>query len=89
MSWHLITQGSGQNSNYMEFLLDSDSDIETPPTEMGYAMSSIAHTPGYAKIWEADSSGQWVEIGSDGAMHRNRVYCFGGGIGRRLVGEIT
>jgi len=65
MAWHIITQGDDQNSNYMEFLLDSESDINTPPTEYNYAPSSLAHTPGYVKMWESDASGNWVEIGGD------------------------
>lgn len=63
MSWHLITQGDDQNSNYMEFLIDSEEDIETPPTNYSYAMSSIAHTPGFKHVYEAAADGSWVEIG--------------------------
>lgn len=66
MAWHLITKGDDQNSNYMEFLIDSDSDIETPPTdEYNYSLSSLAHTPGYVKMWESDATGNWVLIGGD------------------------
>lgn len=65
MAWHLITQGDDQNSNYMEFLLDSASDINSPPSNYSYAPSSLAHTPGYAKMWESDANGNWVEIGGD------------------------
>ena len=65
MAWHLMKQGNDQNSNYMEFLLDSATDIETPPTNYSYALGSLAHTPGVAKMWEADASGNWVEIGGD------------------------
>lgn len=63
MAWILITQGDDQNSNYMEFLIDSAEDIETPPDNLSYAPSSLAHTPGYAQMWESDSAGNWVEIG--------------------------
>lgn len=65
MAWHLIKQGSSQNSNYMEFLIDSVDDIDTPPAEYSYAPSSLAHTPGYAHMYESDASGEWVEIGGD------------------------
>jgi hypothetical protein len=65
MAWHLITQGDDQNSNYMEFLLDSASDINSPPSKYSYALSSLAHTPGYAKMWESDANGNWGEIGGD------------------------
>ena len=66
MAWHLLKQGepNGQYSNYMEFLIDSTSDIETPPTaQYSYAPSSIAHTPGYQHVYESDANGSWVEIG--------------------------
>ena len=63
MAWHLITQGDDQNSNYMEFLIDSADDISTPPTDLSYAPSSIAHTPGFGHMYESDASGSWVEIG--------------------------
>jgi len=66
MAWHLLKQGepNGWNSNYMEFLIDSEDDIETPPTDQySYAPSSIAHTPGYKHVYESDASGSWVEIG--------------------------
>lgn len=66
MAWHLITQGDDQNSNYMEFLIDQDSDIETPPVEYGYSLSSLAHTPGYKRMWEANANGEWIEIGGGG-----------------------
>ena len=63
MAWHLISQGDDQNSNYMEFLLDNESDINNPPTsQYSYSLSSLAHTPGFAKAWECDASGNWVEI---------------------------
>lgn len=65
MAWHLIARGNGYNSNYMEFLIDSDSDISSPPENYHYAPTSIAHTPGYAKMWEADAEGEWVEIGGE------------------------
>lgn len=65
MAWHLIKQGNGFNSEYKEFLIDSTDDISDPPTGLEYAPSSIAHTPGYANIYEADASGTWVEIGGD------------------------
>lgn len=68
MAWHLITQGDDQNSNYMEFLLDSESDINSPPTSIySYALSSIAHTPGFTKVWECDASGNWIEIEGSGS----------------------
>ena len=63
MAWHLITQGDDQNSNYMEFLIDSEDDIETPPTNYSYSPSSLAHTPGYQHVYEASSDGSWVEVG--------------------------
>ena len=65
MAWHLVTQGDDQNSNYMEFQIDSATDIETPPANYSYVLGSIAHTPGYARMWEADASGNWVEIGGE------------------------
>lgn len=63
MAWHLITQGNDQNSNYMEFLIDSEEDIETPPENYSYAPTSLAHTPGYQHVYESASDGTWVEIG--------------------------
>ena len=65
MGWHLITQGDDQNSNYMEFLIDSVDDINNPPENYGYAPTSLAHTPGYSHIYESDINGDWVEIGGD------------------------
>ena len=65
MGWTLLTQGDDQNSNYMEFLIDFVEDINTPPEQYSYAPSSLAHTPGFTHIYEADSSGNWVEVGGD------------------------
>lgn len=67
MAWHLLTysQKPGVNINYMEFLIDLESDISTPPQNFTYAPGSIAHTPGYAKMYESDANGDWVEIGGD------------------------
>ena len=62
MAWHIITQGDDQNSNYKEFLLDSEEDIEAPPDNLSYAPSSLAHTPGFAQVWEANSAGEWIEL---------------------------
>ncbi len=66
MGWHLITQGDDLNSNYMEFLIDSEDDISTPPENYSYSPTSLAHTPGYTHLYESDASGNWVEIGGDG-----------------------
>ena len=62
MSWHLITQGDGYNSNYMEFLIDTPSDISNPPQEYNYSLASLAHTPGFTHIYESDANGDWVEV---------------------------
>lgn len=67
MSWHIITEGDDQNSNHKEYLLDSDADINNPPPAGSYSLASLAHTPGYARMWEAASDGTWVEIGGGGA----------------------
>lgn len=66
MAWHVITYG-GENKpyNYTEFLIDEDSDINTPPTEFSYSLGSFAHTAGFKKMWELNSNGDWVEIGGD------------------------
>ena len=63
MAWHLIKQGNGQNSNYKEFLIDSNTDIASPPEGVEYAPTSIAHTAGFGHMYESDASGSWVEIG--------------------------
>ena len=67
MAWHLLTysQKPGVNINYMEFLVDSDTDIATPPANYTPAPGSIAHTPGYATMYELDAQGEWIEIGGD------------------------
>ena len=65
MAWHVITRGDDQNSDWASFLLDSAEDIETPPTDIPYSMASIAHTPGYAQMWEADANKNWVPIGGE------------------------
>lgn len=64
MAWTLLQKGEafGENSNYMEFLIDDESDIQTPP-DVSYAPSSLAHTPGWGHIYESDRHGNWVEIG--------------------------
>lgn len=64
MAWHLIKMDS---ANCMEFLIDSEDDINNPPADINYAASSIAHTPGYTHMYEADASGNWVEIASSGS----------------------
>ncbi|MBP5423950.1 MAG: hypothetical protein J6Y78_16075 [Paludibacteraceae bacterium] len=63
MAWHVVTSGAPNKSNYMEFLLDNASDISTPPTMYNYGPSSIAHTPGFAEMWESDAQGNWIEVG--------------------------
>lgn len=67
MAWHLMECGNEYNnySNYKEFLLDSEADINNIPADGNYSPGSIAHTPGFGKIWEADSQGRWVEIGGE------------------------
>lgn len=67
MAWHIMERGNEYNnySNYTEFLLDSDEDINSIPAGADYSPGSIAHTPGFKRIWEADSQGAWVEIGGD------------------------
>lgn len=67
MAWHLITRGDDQNSDWASFLIDNDEDIETPVAEIpySYSLSSIAHTPGYARMWEANANKEWVEIGGE------------------------
>ena len=65
MAWHIITAGDDVNSNYKEFLIDFDSDIETPPDKNSYSLSSLAHTPGFARMWESDANGNWIEIGGE------------------------
>lgn len=66
MAWHVITRGDDQNSDWTSFLIDSAEDIETPPEDIPYSLASIAHTPGYAQMWEADVNKNWVEIGGEG-----------------------
>lgn len=62
--WHLLKCGEAYSNlgNHMEYLIDSAEDIETPPND-SYAPGSIAHTPGYAKLWESAADGTWVEVG--------------------------
>ena len=43
-------------------MIDSADDIDTPPTE-SYAPGSIAYTAGFGKMYMADNSGEWHEIG--------------------------
>ena len=69
MAWHIITQGNGYISNYTEFLIDSEEDIETPPEDIDYGPSSLAHTPGYGSIYEADAEGEWVLIGGGDGLN--------------------
>ena len=67
MAWHLLKQGeeNGEYSNHMEFLIDSATDISSPPTTTyKYAPGSFAHTAGFGKIYESDASGSWHEIGA-------------------------
>lgn len=63
MAWHLLKQGNEHLANYMEFLIDTAADINTPPAEYNYAPSSIAHTPGFKEVYEADADQNWVKIG--------------------------
>lgn len=45
------------------FLIDSEDDIQSEPTKFGeIAPGSLAHTPGYANIYEKDASGTWSEV---------------------------
>ena len=66
MAWTLLEIGNEHNqySNYKEFMIDSADDIESPPSE-SYAPGSIAYTAGYGKMYMADNSGEWHEIGGD------------------------
>ena len=57
MAWHLITQGDDQNSNYMEFLLDSASDINSPPSNYSYAPSSLLTLPGMRRCGSLTRAG--------------------------------
>lgn len=66
MAWHLLTSG-GEGQEYglanKSFLIDSTSDIQSEPTTFGaIAPGSLAHTAGYAHIYEKDASGTWHEI---------------------------
>ena len=65
MAWHLLKKGEafGENTTYMEFLIDSTSDIDTPPEDYSYSYGSIAHTPGFKHMYEAAADGSWEEIG--------------------------
>lgn len=65
MAWTILEQGNEYNvfSNYREYLIDDATDLENPPDPADYAPGSIAHTPGFKKIYEADTQGNWVEIG--------------------------
>lgn len=67
MAWHIMERGNEYNiySNYTEFLLDSEGDINDIPEDADYSPGSIAHTAGFNKMWEADANLQWVEIGGD------------------------
>ena len=66
MAWHLMKKGDqfAENSNIMEFMIDSAEDIESPPdTSYSYAPGSIAYTAGFGKMYQSDASGSWVEMG--------------------------
>ena len=40
-------------------IVESESDLDNLPT---YRPGSLAHTPGYQQVWEADTDGAWVSI---------------------------
>lgn len=66
MAWHLLRSG-GENEEFgfahKEFLIDFTSDISTEPTEYGpIAMGSMAHTAGYANMYEKGADNAWHEI---------------------------
>ena len=64
MAWHLLKQGepNGEYSDHKEYMIDSASDIESPPSE-SYAPGSFAYTAGFGKMYQSDASGNWHEIG--------------------------
>ena len=66
MAWHILKKGQeyGNYGNYMEYLIDSENDIQSPPSD-GYAPGSFAHTAGFTHMYEAASDGTWTEIGGD------------------------
>lgn len=67
MAWHILREGNGYHHNYIEFMIDEEEDIETPPTdEYTYSVGSRAHTPGYEHCYECDAEGNWVEIVTGG-----------------------
>ena len=46
------------------YLLDSASDIVTPPEEDAQlAAGSIAYTADFSGMWQKNSSGTWVKVG--------------------------
>lgn len=63
--------GDGRQSNYMEFLCDSISDLDNLPSLgfSGCAVSSKAFVMSSQKTYIIDNSGEWNELtagGSDG-----------------------
>lgn len=75
MAWHLVTTGGPgtANPNYMEFILDAESDINTEPDWYKVSggckptVGSVAYTcvPGgsaLAKLWMRASDETWSEI---------------------------
>lgn len=66
MSWYLLKSG-GDGMEYgfahKEFLIDTNDDIFTEPTKFGpIAAGSLAHTPGYAMIYEKSGIGEWTAV---------------------------
>lgn len=70
MAWHMMVAGQpgAASSNYFEFMLDDEADINTEPTEFGtIAPGSVAYTNkpgsiGMEKMFMKCSNGTWNEM---------------------------
>lgn len=71
MAWTLIgraVKGGSNFSNQYEWMLDAEGDLTgtNKPQDTG-SPGSIAYLPGFAKMWQKNAGGSWVQIGGEGA----------------------
>lgn len=61
MAKHLLDYRTVTGENILsEWQIDEEADLTDLPTSQKY-YGSLAHTPGFTKIWELGSAG-WVEV---------------------------
>lgn len=69
MAWTLIGNGAVEGSNFAnqyEWMVDSEGDVTgtNHPDDTG-SPGSIAYLPGFAKMWQKNATGTWVQIGGE------------------------